>query len=177
MSWKDNYYRGVETLGDETVKLPDDNAAIDQALALMDAALAEAKQIVADNSGTWAKLKASVTGAQLDAMKGEVDTFAHAAQTMHDTGAKLKADPNTTHDRIVDFLRSVKTITNISALKDSANYNKLSNLVTDVGGRTLSDIGNKAKSISSSVWDVIPTSYKIGGAVVLAGVVWWKVLR
>lgn len=177
MSWRDNYYLGVETLGDETVKLPSDNDAIDQALALMDAALAEAQKMVADNSGAWAHLKASVTGAQIDTMKSAVDTFAKAASTMHDTGARLKADPNTTHDRVVDFLRSVKSITNIDALRDSANYAKLSTLVSDVGGRTLSDIGNKAKSVSASIWDAVPTSYKIVGGIAVVGIVGWKVLR
>lgn len=170
-----NYTKGVESLnGLDVEKLPGDDDAIRTALSLMDAALNEARQIRDENSGFFATLKAQVTGTQLDAMKGAVATFERAAITMHAKGEYLLANPHALHDDVVQFVRSVSSVSNISALKDNANMAKLSNLVKDVSNKTLTDLGNQTKALSTSIWDGIPTGYKIGGAALGVGLLLWK---
>lgn len=173
----DSYKMGLTSIAgmDGAPMLPTDADSVHQALGLMDAALAEAKQIHDENSGFWASLKAKVTGAQLDAMASEVVAFDKGATVLHAKAAKVLADPNTTHDDIIALVRSISEMSNISALKDSANTAKLSTLVTTVAKETATQVVAETKKISTSIWDAIPTPWKIGGGVAVGLFILWEV--
>lgn len=116
-----------------------DKAAIVKAVQLLDAALAEARQIVSDTGGAGGWLKAKVTGVDLDSLKAEVATMEKAVSSMHDTADRLIA-ADTSHERTVSFVRSAADIANISELKDSANRNSLAKMAVDVGAATVADV-------------------------------------
>lgn len=175
---RETYLAGISSLAGDTstTKILGDDNAIAEALDAMDRALKEAQGIRDENSGFFSTLKAQFTGAQIDTMKAAVTNFEHVAATMHATGAKLIADPNTTHDRVVDFIRSVYAVSNIDALKDSANVAKLSTLAKDVSNATVQDIKDKSGALVKKVLDATPLSLKVAVPLVLIGgiVVLWK---
>lgn len=162
-----NYLAGVEDItGIDAPMLPTDKDIVYDALQYMDAALTEAQAIKTEDSSLWSRLKASLTSVQLDSAKAEVDTFAKAAASMHDTATRLLADPNTTHARIIDFVRGCYEVSDISALKGSANRNKLSSLVDEVSKATAADLVSKSeglvKAAASGIWDNLSTPGKVG---------------
>jgi hypothetical protein len=172
-----NYMDGVSSIAGMTdaPKLPDDNDNIQKALDLMDSALAQAVKIEDENSGFWATLKSQFTGAQLDSMKGEVETFKKAAASMHDSGNKLINDSSATHDKVISFITSVKEISDISAIKDTAEMSKLSNLVSTVSKETATQVKAESKELALSIWDNIPLPVKIGGGIALGIGIIWKI--
>lgn len=155
----------------------EDKDNIKTANALMYAALAEAEAIKDESSGLWASLKSKVTGAQLDAMKSEVLTMEKAVNTVHDAGVKILNDPNATHEKAVDWIRSAKNVASISALKESSNLSKLSTLVEDVSRETAKDVSEKARSVTGALWESLPWYGKAALVGVPAAALFWKLSR
>lgn len=151
--------------------------AVNKALALMDDAVKQANKIADENSTAWAKLKATVTDVNLDAIKGEAKMLANSVKSMHGTADKLLNDPTTTHDRVISFVKSAADIADLSVLKDVGTRNDLLALVKEVSKNTAADLKVETKGLFESIWGSLSGWQKVAVVAIPVGYVAWKVTR
>lgn len=156
------YDRGwAELAGDDAPPALTHQQLLDKAakaLSLLQDALSAAQKIIADNSGTWAQLKAKVTGVDLDAAKNQVATLEKGVARME--GVQAGFDDNTPVAKLKDFILTCQQLADLSVLKDVTARNDLGTLAKEVSAATVADVAKEVKgaseTVASSLWGSLP---------------------